>query len=193
MRASPVDAKMVAWGGSILPAQNPVVCQLVAFRSAKGRAFAARKSTICQTDPLPKIRSEGEVECDVACPRIPTFEIRAHAKAQRRKENKATCHSFAALREFSSCSAGPLMVSSQRNGTIPFPARCPMCRCAAVVFLLAAIPAFAQEGTWLGKTILTRELGVPITHTDEKGKEVYLPLTDSIYYRVEAEDGDRVK
>jgi tetratricopeptide (TPR) repeat protein len=68
-----------------------------------------------------------------------------------------------------------------------------MCRCAAVVFLLAAIPAFAQEGTWLGKTILTRELGVPITHTDEKGKEVYLPLTDSIYYRVEAEDGDRVK
>ena len=65
----------------------------------------------------------------------------------------------------------------------------------AISMLLVLLPTavVAQEKMWVGKTVITKEYGVKLTQFSDNGKETYLPLTDSIAYRVDDEKGDLVK
>ena len=64
----------------------------------------------------------------------------------------------------------------------------------ACLLVLIAAPAFAQEESWVGKTVITKHFGIGINRIDNLGKEDYVgKLTDSIHYRVLADKGNKIK
>ncbi|MSQ94312.1 MAG: tetratricopeptide repeat protein [Gemmataceae bacterium] len=65
---------------------------------------------------------------------------------------------------------------------------------ACLVLLLSVGTGFAQEDSWVGKTIITKRLDAKLIQFDAKGKQVNpAPLDDSIHYRVLADKGAQIK
>ncbi len=66
--------------------------------------------------------------------------------------------------------------------------------CAATA-LFAATPAAARDDSWVGKTILTREIRTQVINgtTDAQGNLVYSAMLWRLQYLVEDEEGDYIK
>ena len=65
---------------------------------------------------------------------------------------------------------------------------------ACLLILFGANPIFAQEASWVAKTIITKRLGIKIHRIDPRGKLIYTgALIDSLDYRVVAEKDGQIK
>jgi cytochrome c-type biogenesis protein CcmH/NrfG len=69
-----------------------------------------------------------------------------------------------------------------------------MRRFACLLLIAIANAGYAQDETWVGKTVITKYHGVGITGKDEKGNDAIVgKLNDSISYRVKAQRGNRIQ
>lgn len=64
---------------------------------------------------------------------------------------------------------------------------------AVVLALAGATLLLAQDGSWVGKRIMTRKAGIQIASTADKSKQVYVGELKYLDYTVLAEQGDRLK
>ena len=72
--------------------------------------------------------------------------------------------------------------------------RCPVRSCVLLGAWLVPAFAFAQEGSWVGKTVFTKYHGIGLRDFDKDGKlQTIACLNDSITYRVLEEKGSEVR
>jgi tetratricopeptide (TPR) repeat protein len=69
-----------------------------------------------------------------------------------------------------------------------------MRRLACLLLIVSSNAGYAQNESWVGKTVITKYHGTAITRPDKKGNdEIVGKLNDSISYRVKAQKGNRIQ